>query len=63
MKEIYSIIGVSPDNQVQHAILPFDITDGDDSNYPTSIQFEQPPGFNMTFGSLSSLDGSFGSLW
>jgi len=52
---MYSIIGVSPDNQVQHAILPFDIHDGNNSNYPTSLQFEEPPGFNMTFGSLSSL--------
>lgn len=47
-------MGVSPDNQVQHAILPFDINDGD-NNYPTSMQFEEPPGFNMTYGSLSSL--------
>uniref|UniRef100_A0A2S2NRG8 Phospholipase DDHD2 n=2 Tax=Schizaphis graminum TaxID=13262 RepID=A0A2S2NRG8_SCHGA len=55
LKEIYSIQGVSPDNQIQHAILPFDIHDSDNSNYPTSMQFEEPPGFNMSFGSLSSL--------
>lgn len=55
MKEIYSIMGVSPDNQVQHAILPFDINDSDNPNYPTSMQFEEPPGFNMAFGSLSSI--------
>lgn len=50
---MYSTLGVSPDNQVQHAILPFDIHDSD--NYPTSMQFEEPPGFNMSYGSLSSL--------
>jgi len=55
LKEIYSILGVSPDNQIQHAILPFDIHDSENSNYPTSMQFEEPPGFNMSFGSLSSL--------
>lgn len=55
LKEIYSIMSVSPDNQVQHAILPFDINDGDNPNYPTSMQFEEPPGFNMTYGSLSSI--------
>ncbi|XP_060854215.1 phospholipase DDHD2-like isoform X1 [Rhopalosiphum padi] len=55
LKEIYSIQGVSPDNQIQHAILPFDIHDSDNSDYPTSMQFEEPPGFNMSFGSLSSL--------
>lgn len=51
---MYSIMDVSPDNQVQHAILPFDIHDAD-NNYSTSLQFEQPPGFNMMYGSLSSL--------
>lgn len=54
LKEMYSIMNVSPDSQVQHAILPFDIHD-DGSNYPTSMQFEEPPGFNMSYGSLSSL--------
>lgn len=52
LKEMYSIMDVSPDNQVQHAILPFDIHDADNANYPTSLQFEQPPGFNMIYGSL-----------
>lgn len=55
LKEIYSILGVSPDNQIQHAILPFDIHDSEKPSYPTSMQFEEPPGFNMSFGSLSSL--------
>lgn len=46
---------VSPDNQVQHAILPFDINDGDNLNHPTSLQFEQLSGLNIAYGSLSSL--------
>jgi hypothetical protein len=55
LKELYSIMGVTPDSQVQHAILPFDINDGDNSNHPISMQFEEPPGFNMSYGSISSL--------
>ncbi|VVC36241.1 Hypothetical protein CINCED_3A009347 [Cinara cedri] len=52
LKEMYSITGISPDNQVQHAILPFDIHDNDNSNYPISMQFKEPPGFNMSYGTL-----------
>ncbi|XP_050546252.1 SEC23-interacting protein-like isoform X4 [Daktulosphaira vitifoliae] len=55
LKEIYSALGVSPDNQVQHAMLPFDISDENSSNFSSSMQFEEPPGFNLSFSSLSPI--------
>lgn len=52
---MYSIMDISPDNQVQHAILPFDINDSNNHSHPTSLQFEQLSGLNIAYGSLSSL--------